>query len=62
MALMDEFKEERESIKNKSFKEKLDYFWCYYKWWIITPIIIVFIAGNLISAKIYLRRHVYQYF
>ena len=31
MALMDEFKEERESIKNKSFKEKMDYFWCYNK-------------------------------
>ena len=50
MALMDEFKEERESIKNKSFKEKLDYFWCYYKWWVILPIIIVIIAGNLIST------------
>ncbi len=50
MALMDEFKEERESIKNRSFKEKLDYFWCYYKWWVITPIIIMIIAGNLIST------------
>ena len=50
MALMDEFKEERESIKNKSFKEKLDYFWCYYKWWVILPIIIIVIAGNLIST------------
>ena len=28
---MDEFKKERESIKDKPFKEKLRYFWYYYK-------------------------------
>lgn len=50
MALMDEFKEERESIKNKSTKEKLSYFWYYYKWWVILPIIIVIIGGNLIHT------------
>ena len=50
MALMDEFKEERESIKNKPFKDKLDYFWCYYKWRIILPVVVILIAGNLIST------------
>ena len=50
MPLMDEFKEERESIKNKSKKEKLSYFWYYYKWWVILPIIILFIGGNLIHT------------
>lgn len=50
MPLMDEFKEERESIKNKSTKEKIGYFWYYYKWRIILPIIFVIIAGNLIHT------------
>lgn len=31
MPVMDEFKKEREMLKGKSFKEKLDYFWYYYK-------------------------------
>jgi len=31
MPVMDEYKKERESIKGKTFKEKLDYFWYYYK-------------------------------
>jgi len=31
MAMMDEFKEERESVKDKPFKERLAYFWYYYK-------------------------------
>ena len=35
MPLMDEFKNERESIKTAPFKKKLEYFWIYYKWWVI---------------------------
>lgn len=31
MPLKDEYREKRESIKDKPFKEKLDYFWYYYK-------------------------------
>lgn len=31
MALMDEFKEEREAIKHGTLKQKLEYFWDYYK-------------------------------
>ena len=50
MALMDEFKEERESIKNKPFKEKVGYYWYYYKWRLIVPIIIFIIGFNLIST------------
>ncbi len=50
MALMDEFKEERESIKNKSFKEKVGYYWYYYKWRLIVPIIIFIIGFNFIST------------
>lgn len=32
MPLMDEFKNERAALKNGTFKEKLNYFWDYYKW------------------------------
>lgn len=32
MAVMDEFKEERDKIKHGTFKEKRKYFWDYYKW------------------------------
>lgn len=32
MPVMDEFQEERAKIKNASFREKVKYFWCYYKW------------------------------
>lgn len=35
MPLMDEFKAEREDIKNAPFKKKFEYFWEYYKWWVI---------------------------
>lgn len=45
MALMDEFKEERENIKNGTPKQKLAYFWEYYKWYVIIPVIIVSAIG-----------------
>ena len=35
MALMDEFKEERESIKSAPFKKRFEYFWEYNKWYVI---------------------------
>lgn len=41
MPLMDEFKEEREEIKNASFKKRSEYFWEYYKWWVIGGIIVL---------------------
>lgn len=31
MSVMDEFKAEREKLKHGTFKQKLQYFWCYYK-------------------------------
>lgn len=45
MAVMDEFKEERENIKNSTPKQKLTYFWEYYKWYVIIPVIIVSAIG-----------------
>lgn len=52
MAVMDEFKSERESIKQKSLKEKLSYFWTYYKWFVITPLIILLFFGNFVYEKL----------
>lgn len=49
MAVMDEFKEERESIKQKPFKDKIGYILDYYKW----PIISVVAAIAIISSIIY---------
>ena len=35
MPVMDEFREEREAIKNAGWDYKLKYFWDYYKWFVI---------------------------
>lgn len=50
MAVMDEFKEERANLKNKSLGKKIGYFWMYYKWYVIVGIIAVAaIAGTVYS-------------
>lgn len=41
MPLMDEFKEERKRIKDAPPKQKLAYFWEYYKWYVIVPALIL---------------------
>ena len=41
MAVMDEFKEEREALKRGTPKQKLAYFWYYYKWHVIISVIII---------------------
>lgn len=48
MPLMDEFKKERESIKDKPFKEKLGYFWYYYKWHTAGAIFFLIVVITLI--------------
>lgn len=52
MALMDEFKEEREKIKNGTSKEKAAYFWDYYKWYVIVPLIVIIFLGTTIYQKV----------
>lgn len=50
MAVMDEFKEERANLKNKSLGKRIGYFWMYYKWYVIVGIIVVVaIAGTAYS-------------
>ena len=45
---MDEFKEERAAMKNGTPKEKLTYFFDYYKWHVIVGVIAVIFAVTLI--------------
>ncbi len=52
MPVMDEFREERETIKNGTFKQKWQYFWDYYKWHVIIGgfvliLLIIFIKDML---------------
>ena len=48
MPVMDEFKEERAAMKNGTPKEKLAYFFDYYKWYVIVGVIAVIFAVTLI--------------
>lgn len=55
MAVMDEFKEERQALKKGTLKEKIAYFWYYYKWHTIAIIaavvFIVAFARELLNQK-----------
>lgn len=55
MAVMDEFKEQREALKNGTPKEKLGYFWYYYKWHVIGTLfaifLIIFFVYEMVSRK-----------
>ena len=48
MAVMDEFREEREAMKNGTRKQKLEYFWCYYKWHVICTVAAIAIISSFI--------------
>ena len=48
MPAMDEFKKQREAIKNKSFKEKLDYYWYYYKMHIFIALFVLILVVTTI--------------
>ncbi len=52
MPVMDEFKEERAAMKEKSFKEKFNYFWDYHKWHVIISVIAVVMVGSFVSQLI----------
>lgn len=58
MAVMDEFKEERESIKSKPLKEKLGYVADYYKWPIIGTIIGIICVVSFIHMKVTTKEEV----
>lgn len=58
MPVMDEFREEREAIKNGSLSYKLRYIWDYYKWVIIGVLIaipiIISIVKDIVNSKDYI--------
>jgi hypothetical protein len=55
MAVMDEFKEEREALKHGTWKQRISYYWLYYKWYVIVAAaILVFIISfvhNILTRK-----------
>lgn len=48
MPVMDEFKEERRALKNGTPKQKLAYFWDYYKWPVIIGVLAIFAVTSFI--------------
>lgn len=50
MPVMDEFREERDAIKQKSLKERLQYFFDYYKWHTVAVVVLVAAAVSLIHS------------
>lgn len=48
MSAMDEFKEERDSIKKQPLKKRLSYFWTYYKWYVICTVFALVIIGGFL--------------
>ena len=51
MAAMDEFREEREAVKNGPLKGRIAYFWDYYKWHTIIALFVLFLIGSTIYNK-----------
>ena len=52
MPVMDEFKEERQALKNGTLKQKLAYFWDYYKLHLIIVIIVVASAVSIVHQAV----------
>ena len=52
MPVMDEFREEREAMKNATIKEKWQYFLDYYKWYVIGGVIAIVFFGTLIHDMV----------
>ena len=52
MAVMDEFREEREALKHGTPKQKLQYFWCYYKWHTIIAVLAVIFLVSFIHEVV----------
>lgn len=47
MPVMDEFREEREALKHGTLKQKISYFFCYYKWHVIITIALIAFAVSM---------------
>jgi hypothetical protein len=52
MGVMDEFKEERDALKHGTWKQKLSYFWDYFKWRVIACVAILFFVGSFLYSTL----------
>lgn len=52
MAVMDEFKEQREAMKHGTPKEKLSYFWYYYKWHVIVTAAVLVMIVSFVAEQV----------
>ena len=50
MKMSEYVKSEKEKIKDKPFKERLAYFWDYYKWYVLIGVIVLFLIGQTVST------------
>lgn len=60
MALMDEFKEERERLKHGSLKDKLKHFWYYYKFHTIVTLICLIALAVFIHDAVTKKEYVFN--
>ena len=52
MKISEYIKNEREKMKGKSFRERLSYFWYYYKWLVIALAVVALVLAKAISTEI----------
>lgn len=52
MPVMDEFREERQAMKHGTLKQKLMYFWDYYKWHLIIGLLAVAIVVSVVHQAL----------
>ena len=52
MAVMDEFKKEREQMKSQPFKVRFAYFWDYHKWHVIIGVFVGICCFNLLYSML----------
>ena len=52
MAVMDEFREEREALKNAGLKKRISYFLYYYKWHVIIGILVIAGVGSVVYEMV----------
>lgn len=53
MPVMDEFREEREALKHGTLKQKVSYFFDYYKWHTIAVIAVVAMTGSILGNVLF---------
>ncbi len=58
MAVMDEFREEREALKNADLKTKWRYFLDYYKWYVIGGVAVIFFIGSYVHSALTAKDYV----